>query len=284
MKILLCVPTYNAAKFLPDFITNYRQQSLQATKVLVIDSSSQDNTQKLVLEAGFDLITIPKEEFNHGLTRNLALNYAQDCELIAFMTQDAIFADTDALLNLTASFKENSQIAIAYGRQLATENANPIAKFARIYNYGEENQLKTLKDKEKLGIKTIFCSNSFACYRKTDLIELGGFPATNFGEDALFAAKCLLAGRAIFYNADAKVWHSHNLNLRQTFKRYQEIGKFHTEHNDILKDFLAVNKAGASFVLEELKYLAKYSPFTIPKAIFHTGAKYLGYKLGKRKV
>ena len=204
ISFIICVPTYNAAKYFPNFIAQYRKQSIQSSKVLIIDSSSQDNTGKLALNAGFELITIPKKEFNHGLTRNLALNYAQDCELIVFMTQDAIFADTDALLNLTASFKENSQIAIAYGRQLATENANPIAKFARIYNYGEENQLKTLKDKEKLGIKTIFCSNSFACYRKTDLIELGGFPATNFGEDALFAAKCLLAGKAIFYNADAK--------------------------------------------------------------------------------
>ena len=280
MKFLLCIPTYNAEIFLPQFITAYKKQTLQAQRVLIIDSSSTDNTVEIAKEAGFIVQIIKKEDFNHGSTRNLALNYAQDCELIVFMTQDAILAKENALENLCSIFKTDNNVAISYGRQLPLPNSSPIAAFARIFNYGENSHKKTIEDREKLGIKAVFCSNSFCCYKKSDFVELGQFPATNFAEDSIFAARALLAGKAIFYNAEAEVFHAHDFNFKEIWDRYKKIGKAHRDFEE-LRSFLKIHGAGSSFVKNELKFLWKNQKLAIPKAVINSFVKYFGYKYGK---
>lgn len=56
LQFVLCVPTCNAGNQWQDWITAYQSQSLKADKVIVIDSSSSDNTVKLAEEAGFQSI------------------------------------------------------------------------------------------------------------------------------------------------------------------------------------------------------------------------------------
>ena len=56
----------------------------------------------------------------------------------------------------------------------------------------------------RLGIKTFFCSNVCAAYRREIYEELGGFVKhTIFNEDMIYAAKAVEAGYAIAYAADA---------------------------------------------------------------------------------
>ena len=53
LSFVLCVPTYNAGNQWQDWIHAYQSQSLKASQVIVIDSSSSDETAKLSEEAGF---------------------------------------------------------------------------------------------------------------------------------------------------------------------------------------------------------------------------------------
>ena len=55
------------------------------------------------------------------------------------------------------------------------------------------------------GIKTFFCSNVCAAYRREIYEELGGFVRhTIFNEDMIYAAKAVEAGYSVAYAADAQ--------------------------------------------------------------------------------
>ena len=150
------------------------------------------------------------------------------------------------------------------------------------FNYPAESQLKTFDDKKIFGIKTALNSNSFAAYRVDALKSIGGFPNNVIlSEDMYVAAKMLLDGRKIFYNADAQVYHSHNYTATQEFHRYFDIGVFHSRESWIRDTFGSAEGAGKKFVLMKLKALWKENPINFFGAIFRDGAKFFGYRLGR---
>lgn len=277
----IIIPTYNAGTLWQKWISSYQSQNQKAAKVVVIDSSSTDNTTKLAQQAGFFVHQIAKSDFNHGGTRNLAMQFIeQNTEIVVFMTQDAILADKNALENLLKPF-EDPQVAAVCGRQLPHKDANPLAAHARLFNYPNLTQIKTFADKEKLGIKTAFMSNSFAAYRRSVFEELGGFPNnTILAEDMFLSAKMLLAGYKVAYCAEARVHHSHNYSLKQEFQRYFDTGVFQACEPWIQQQFGNAGAEGKKFVLSEIKYLLKNAPLWLPKSILATFAKYIGFKLG----
>lgn len=48
-------------------------------------------------------------------------------------------------------------------------------QYTRQFNYPEESRVKWLADLPELGIKTYFCSNVCAMYRRELYLQLGGF-------------------------------------------------------------------------------------------------------------
>lgn len=281
LQIALCVPTYNAGNKWQDWIAAYQSQLLKADKVIVIDSSSSDNTAKLAAESGFLVHSIPKSDFNHGGTRNQAVEFAKSfADVVVFMTQDAILASPDSLANLLAPFVD-PEVAAVCGRQLPHHEATPLAVHARYFNYPSDSRVRTMADISALGIKTAFMSNSFAAYRLSVFDKLGGFPDnTILAEDMYLTAKMILSGYKVAYCAEATVFHSHNYTLKQEFQRYFDTGVFQQEQKWIQQKFGRAASEGKRFVLSELKFLSIKSPHLIPKAILSTCAKWLGFKLG----
>ncbi|EFB9881535.1 glycosyltransferase family 2 protein, partial [Escherichia coli] len=134
MKYYIAVPTYNGGKIWKEVITSIKKYAPQNLYVLVIDSNSKDDTAANALAAGFDVDTINGADFNHGGTRNIAVEKAQhEHDIIIFMTQDAI-PQQDFIINIIDAFKDE-KVACAYGRQLPHVDANPLASHARYYNY-----------------------------------------------------------------------------------------------------------------------------------------------------
>ena len=281
MKFLLCIPTYNAGNLWNKWIKAYESQSVTADQVIVIDSSSSDDTVKLAKDAMFSVFSIPQSEFNHGGTRNQAVRFAENfADILVFMTQDAILASPDSLEKLLVPFSD-PEVAAVCGRQLPHHNATPLAAHTRYFNYPSESRVRTMADISALGIKTAFMSNSFAAYRLSVFDKLGGFPDnTILAEDMYLTAKMILSGYKVAYCAEAKVFHSHNYTLKQEFQRYFDTGVFQQEQKWIQQKFGSTASEGKRFVLSELKFLSIKSPHLIPKAILSTCAKWLGFKLG----
>jgi len=280
----LIIPTLNAGKNFEKLLRQIDKQTLPAKKI-VIDSESTDGTIELAKKFDFEVLKVRRKDFHHGATRQFALEYLlkkNSIDVVIFLTQDIFLHDENSLAELVKIFSADKNVGLCYGRQLPHENATAEAKFLREFNYPAESQLKTFADKKTLGLKVATCSNSFAAYRVDFLLEVGGFPSqVILCEDMFVAAKMLIAGCKIFYNADAKVFHSHNYTITQEFKRYFDIGVFHSRESWIGKTFGSAEGTGKKFVLQKILMLWKNNPAEIFSAIFHDGAKFSGYRLGR---
>jgi len=281
MKTALIVPTLNAGDSWCFWLKAESEQSYICDDRLIIDSSSNDETLNLAKEQGFTTHQISRDQFDHGGTRQLAVEMVSDAEIIIFATQDATFASPDSIARIIECFSDKS-IGAVYGRQLPDFGASPIAAHARLFNYPEKNVIKSKQDIPTLGLKTAFCSNSFSAYRRKSLVDVKGFPSKLiFGEDMYVAAKMIQRGWNIGYCADAQVRHSHNYSMIEDFQRSFDIGVFHNVENWLLQDFGKAEGEGKKFVLSELKYLLINAPWLIPSSFCRNALKYLGYKLGK---
>ena len=286
MHFGLIIPTLNAGAQFETLLKQLAAQSLP-TRKLIIDSQSDDGTAQLAKKFGLDVLTIARKNFNHGTTRQLALEHmlaAAQIDVIIFLTQDVLLHDDDALAKLVKIFSADESVGMSYGRQLPHADATDEAALLREFNYPPTSQLRSLDDKKIFGIKTAFASDSFAAYRVAALQSVGGFPAVPVCEDMFVAAKMLLARRKIFYAADAQVFHSHNFTAAQEFARYRAIGKFHAANPWIRQTFGSAEGAGKKFVLMKFLRLAKKNPLNCFSALARDVAKFVGYRLGILKI
>lgn len=279
-RIGLFVPTLDAGELWQDWLAAFARQTRKPEYLLAIDSGSSDATVEQARARGFTVRIIPRASFNHGGTRQLGVESMKDADILVFLTQDAVLAEPEALARLLEAFAD-PEVGAAYGRQLPHPNARPIGAHARLFNYPPESQLRSFEDRARFGLKTAFVSNSFAAYRRGALATVGGFPiGTPTNEDTFVAGKMLRAGWKIAYRADARVYHSHDYGYLDEFRRYLAIGRFHAGAPWLRRSFGQAEGEGWRFVLSEWRYLIRRAPWLIPSALFRTGLKWLGFRLG----
>jgi rhamnosyltransferase len=278
--VALVIPTFNAAASWPQLLESIRSQTSQPNTILVIDSSSRDGTADLASAAGFQVVRIAQKDFNHGRTRQLALQYVPEAEFLIYLTQDALFADADALHNLLASFTD-PRVAVAYGRQLPRLGAGYFEAAARLFNYPSKSQERCFADRTRYGFKTVFCSNSFAAYRRSALEQVGGFPGhLIMGEDTVVAARILREDYLIAYVASACARHSHRYSLVEEFRRYFDTGVLHRRESWLQKTFGHTANEGMRYMRYEIRYIIQRAPWLLPILPLRMAAKWSGYRLG----
>ncbi len=277
--ISVIIPTHNAEQYIHDLLTSLKGQSV-TSEIVVIDSSSSDCTIKIADSFNVKTKIIIKRSFDHGGTRNLAVTKASG-DIIVFLTQDAMPADRYFLEKLIKPLKD-PDIAATYGRQIPREDAKPIEKFTRAFNYPDTPILKDRKSLSELGIKTFFFSNVCSAIRTREFEMLGGFTErVIMNEDMLFAGKLIQNGYKIAYVPDAEVIHSHNYSWLQQFRRYFDIGVF-LKNNSKDLDYAKPYNVGAKFLIEGVMRLLRnrdyiWMPYVSGEAV----SKYLGYKSGQ---
>ena len=280
-SVTVIVPTYNAGSAFVEVCSMLQKQTANIKEVIVIDSSSSDETATIARKSGFTVKEIDRQDFGHGRTRQMALEMATT-DVICYMTQDALLIEESSVEKLIAFLLQDDLLGAVYGRQLPYPHTGPLGTFARFYNYPERSFVNTFADKKVKGFKTAFFSNVFSAYKKELVLQVGGFPLhSNFGEDSYVAAKMLMAGYKTGYCAEAKVYHSHNYSLRQEWKRTKRIKDFHSTEPWILEVFGKPEGEGVRFVVAQMKWLlAQRELLSIPLAIVSDMVKYAGYRLG----
>jgi len=281
MLVQVIIPVHFPDQKFRACLTALKKQSMHDLRVLLIDSGSkQSDWLNLTHDLRAQIITIDEGEFDHGGTRQMGVEYTADADIHVFLTQDAVLSNENSLARLIAVF-EDPQIGCAYGRQLPHMDADFFSAHARAFNYPAQSQKRSYSDRKRYGVKTAFCSNSFAAYRYSALSEVGGFPRhTILSEDMYVAAKMLQAGWSVAYAADATVKHSHNYTIAQEFRRYFDIGVFHEREAWIRADFGQAEGEGTRFVQNELCALLRHNLFLLPSMIARDLSKLLGYRLG----
>lgn len=283
MKTAVIVPTLNAGSVWKDWISALLVTGINVDDVYVIDSGSIDETAQLARNAGFNVKQIERGTFNHGGTRQLAVAELHGYDLVVFLTQDAILSDTDSIKKLLLPFDDDNVAAVC-GRQLPRPKAGVIEAHARLLNYPETSSVNSIDDAHIKGLKAAFLSNSFAAYRISTLLGIGGFPANViFGEDMYVAAKLLKSGYSVAYVAEARVFHSHGYSFFQEMRRYFDMGVFHASEPWIRQDLGGAESEGVRFVVSEYKYLLRHEFWRIPEGVFRTLLRYTGFRLGLKE-
>jgi len=276
-QVGIVIPCCQAAKHLPHCLPPLLQSPLKP-RILVIDSSSTDNTVEIAEDLGVETLVIPKNQFNHGLTREKGRLYL-NTPIVAMLTQDAYAASSEMLNHLVKPLVEN-KASISYARQIPHIGAGIFASFPRKFNYPAESHIRSIGDAGAYGAYTFFCSNSCAAYLNSALDEIGGFGAALFGEDTIAAAKLLHRGHRIAYAAEALVRHSHDYTLKEEFRRHIEMGLSRREFQKLFAVCGPASSRGRAYVRALLMELWHTAPLQIPYALLQTLVKYSGYRLG----
>lgn len=282
-KIQVIIPIYKPDHKLIELLKKIKEQSIEDIPLLIIDSGSNDEYKSEIKNMNCLVKKIDVKTFNHGGTRQMGADMFPDKDIYIFLTQDAILANEKSIENIVKVFN-NSNIGCAYGRQLPHKDANLFSSYARLFNYKDKSYIYSINDKEKYGIKTAFNSNSFAAYRRKALNEIGGFPIdTILSEDMYVAAKMLLNKWSVAYCSDAIVYHSHDYTIWQEFKRYFDIGVFHSRESWIRDTFGGAEGEGKKYIISEFKYLIERNIMLIFPMIIRDIMKFLGFRLGMKE-
>lgn len=275
------IPTYRPGKEFRLLLERLKQQSVPVRRVVIINTEKKFWDSRWEQEFPFtEVHHIRKEEFDHGGTRRKAAELT-DAEVMVFMTQDALPADRDLIRNLTAPLKE-PETAAAYARQLPNASCSFVERYTRSFNYPDKSSVKSREDLPVYGIKTFFCSNVCAAYRKDVYESLGGFTGhTIFNEDMIYASAVIQHGYRIAYAADAKVIHSHNYTCMQQFRRNFDLGVSQAEYPEVFQTASSESE-GIRLVKKTFRYLCVNGRRRlIPGFVLQSGFKYAGYLAGK---
>lgn len=275
----VAILTWNSSKHIARCLQPLIASPLKPS-ILIVDSSSKDNTVQIAQDLGVDIHIINQADFNHGETRELARNLL-GTDIVVMVTPDAYAIDNHVLEVLIQPIIQG-KAAAAYARQIPRDNAGFFEAFPREFNYPAASQIRSIEDVEQYGIYTFFCSDSFAAYSNKALSAIDGFKTVLLGEDNLAVAQLLRKGYKVAYVAEAVVKHSHDYSIKQEFCRYFDTGLARTEYQSWLDCGHTDSKRGKEFIQLMFKRLCKERPYLLPYAFVQSFAKWLGYQLGTK--
>lgn len=289
MEVTVLIPTFRPDRKLNELLRRLSKQTMLPSRVLLMNTVEGDEDGQLTESVDefrdcfpvLSVFHVDRKEFDHGGTRHLGMSFA-DTELVLCMTQDAIPKDRHLISSLAKWF-DDPLVAAAYGRQLAAKGCSPEERFTRSFNYPETSRVKSKEDLEELGIKTFFCSDVCAMWRRETYFEMDGFERrTIFNEDMILAGKMIRAGYRVVYDADAQVWHSHSYSCVKQLKRNFDLGVSQAEHPEVFSMASSTGE-GIKMVKQNAAWLLRSgNGIRIPKLVLDSGCKYIGYFLGKR--
>jgi len=274
----VAIITHNSRHHLSRSLPPFLESPLKP-RVLVVNSSSEDGTVEVAKNMGAETLVVPRPDFNHGTTRELA-RQKLNTDIIVMATPDAYPENAQVLEKLINPLRQG-KASIAYARQKPHDDADFFESFPRVFNYPSVSHTRGIEDIYKHGIYTFFCSNSCAAYSNAALNEIGGFQSVLLGEDTVAVANLLWKGHKIAYVAEASVKHSHRYTLWEEFRRSFDTGLARKGYHDLIAVGGKDTKRGAAYVKEMAQQLAKNHPHLLPYAFAQSFVKWSGYHIGR---
>lgn len=282
MEVDVLIPVYRPDGKLTELLKRLKMQSYPIHRVILMNTEEKHFPAELIgIWDRVEVYHLAKEEFDHGGTRDRGVRMST-ADLVVCMTQDAMPADETLIEELVKPF-DDPEVWAAYARQLPNEDCREVEKYTRSFNYPEQSMVKTKEDLDRLGIKTFFCSNVCAAWRREKYLELGGFVKhTIFNEDMILAGTMIKQGGKIAYCAKAKVIHSHNYSAFQQFHRNFDLAVSQTMYPEVFGGIRSESE-GIKLVKKSLSYCIKIGkPWLMIQVVTQSAGKLLGYKMGQR--
>ena len=282
MEVDVLIPVYRPDGKLTELLKRLKMQNYPIHRVILMNTEEKHFPTELTgIWDRVEVYHLAKEEFDHGGTRDRGVRMST-ADLVVCMTQDAMPADETLIEELVKPF-DDPEVWAAYARQLPNEDCREVEKYTRSFNYPEQSMVKTKEDLDRLEIKTFFCSNVCAAWRRKKYLELGGFVKhTIFNEDMILAGTMIKQGGKIAYCAKAKVIHSHNYSAFQQFHRNFDLAVSQTMYPEVFGGIRSESE-GIKLVKKSLSYCIKIGkPWLMIQVVTQSAGKLLGYKMGQR--
>jgi O-antigen biosynthesis protein len=229
--VTVAIPTYNGARYLDEVLAAVRAQRVGAeVELLVIDSGSGDGTLEIAAAHGARVHSIPKSEFSHGGTRNLAMQLAEG-EHVAFLTQDATPAHDGWLAAMLEGFAAAGDVALVFGPHEPRPDASHMIKCEMERHFATWGDGAAI-DVQRLGHtaaelaeyrrfpgRWTFFSDVNGCVAKAAWREIP-YRTVAYAEDQLLGREMIEAGYAKVFHPRAAVIHSHDYPPGQFLRRY----------------------------------------------------------------
>lgn len=221
--ISILIVTRNAQNYIGDSLSTISNQETEyAYEVIIIDSSSSDKTQEIVMSFPFvKLVVIKKEEFGHGKTRNMGVSLAKG-EYLVFVNGDATPLDKFWLVSLIENFKDR-KIAGVYSRQISRKRSYVCYTLEQEKIMGPIKLIKELNNlhADRKTMLELMRFSTVSCAIRKDIWENFKFnEKLPVAEDQEWAERVLNAGYKIAYEPKSIVYHSHNYTLKEKFLFY----------------------------------------------------------------
>ena len=286
------IPAYYPGSRLAGILDMLERQRTQIRAIRLINTEeagwkafladqSADEASFLAVHPKLTVEHIRQADFDHGSVRNRGWRACTGADYCLCMTQDALPEGEDLVTNLLEGF-QREDCAVCYARQLPNPGEEYAEVVTRQINYPEVSAYKCAADRERLGIRTYYCSDVCAVYRRDVLEELGGFNEPMiFNEDMVFAARAMEKGYCVYYAAKARVFHSHHYTAAKQFGRNFDLGVSQAQHPE---GFAGLHSEGtgvgyAKAVLAALLKRGQVGASFVFAA--RCAARLLGYRLGK---
>ena len=231
------VPTWNGKEeFTPVLEALRGQRIAENMQIHCVDSSSTDGTiDWLKAQKDVSLTVIPQSEFQHGRTRNFGASLGT-APFIGFITQDALPATRDWATDIVKMMQAVPNAAGLFGRHIAYPD-HPAFVREEIETHFDnmmDRPLVLSKDtdperweSEDVGWRQFlhFYSDNNSAMRRSVWNDIP-YPEVDYGEDQVWARDIIEAGYSKIYAPTATVFHSHDYNPEQTYKRSKTEGAF----------------------------------------------------------
>lgn len=295
------IPTLNGGPRFEELLERLAEQDVEGGfELVVVDSESDDGTREAAVRAGAYVHRIRRADFNHGATRNLGISRSSG-SVICLLTQDAVPMDASYLAHMAATF-EDETIDGAYARQFPRPDCDPLLK-ERLRRWsasrteflvqelaaGDPEAARAAFDALEPMERYLRCAfDDVASALRRSTWETHPLPARSFGEDVAWAREVLLDGGRIAFQPEARVEHSHSIEMGREFRR------LYADHSNLCSLFGLVNVPTGRDVLKgwawqrgfyrdllrdlELPLASRlfWRAYSIPYALGETASQYLG--------
>ncbi len=218
--ISIVLPVLNAGARLAPFLEAWSgQRRWDEVHPVAVDSGSTDGTDRVLEEAGWTVVRILEDEFDHGTARNLGIGQTRS-PIVVLTVDDAVPTHEGVLEELVEPFSDPGVIA-SYGSQVPRDGAGFAESVECSFHVGSARQEQSGSGYGKSNVLsgTPLFNNVISAVRRSAWEEVA-FPRVLYGEDVIWAHAAIESlGGSIVYVPDATVRHSHNRGLRYEFFR-----------------------------------------------------------------
>lgn len=230
-SVTVAIPVLNGAGHLEEVLDAVRRQRVDIpVELLIVDSGSTDGSLEIARRHGATVIEIPRSEFSHGGTRNLAIERSSG-DVIAFLTQDATPAGEQWLASIVEGFEQAADVALVFGPHI------PRPGHSHVFAREMRDHFRTWGEGRRIDVQRLQRSPDALAeyrlhpYRLQFFSDVNGavarlawervpYRAVPYAEDQLLAREMIEAGYAKVFHPGAAVYHSHDYRPVQFLQRY----------------------------------------------------------------